>query len=380
MTELAAQKLRQAKLIFLMAAGAIGIGLLVMGVYQMVEFSDSTAFCGKLCHKVMYPEYTAYQASPHSSVQCAQCHVGSGADYLVRSKISGIPLIFSTIFGHYDRPIPTPVQNLRPARDTCEECHRPEYFAGDQVLVHTTYAQDATNTATTDTRILRVGGGSADVATGIHWHVAAQVWYLPLDNERQDIAWVGVVDKNGQLTEYYNMSEVAQVTPESVKAGARLMDCIDCHNRATHIFSKPEDLIDTAMSVGQIDPSLPYIKREAMKAVGTIAPTLDEAYQKADAILDFYRTNYPDLSNYDKAKIDSAIEAIKNVARLTTFPDMKVTPETYLNNAGHMDSPGCMRCHGKLVGTTPGPSEGKTVSEDCTLCHYFQTGTPLPKQ
>ena len=121
MTQMEEQRVRRTRLIFLMVAGAIGIMFLVIGVYQLVEFMDSTAFCGKLCHTVMYPEYTVYQGSPHSSVTCSECHVGSGADYLVKSKLSGIPLIITTLTGSYDRPIATPVNNLRPERETCEQ-------------------------------------------------------------------------------------------------------------------------------------------------------------------------------------------------------------------------------------------------------------------
>lgn len=180
------------KLMFLMSAGAAGIFLLVVGGYQLQEFTDSVGFCGLLCHEVMYPEYTVYQASPHSRVACADCHVGPGANYLVQSKISGIPLIFSTITGQYDRPILTPVRNLRPARDTCENCHRPELFSGDVIRVRTTYLTDEANTPRVDTRVLRIGGGQGDAATGIHWHVAAKVYYLPLDEARQEIGWVGI--------------------------------------------------------------------------------------------------------------------------------------------------------------------------------------------
>lgn len=377
MTQMEEQRLRRSKLVFLMVAGAIGIMFLVIGVYQLVTFMDSTAFCGKLCHGVMYPEYTVYQSSPHSSVTCAECHVGSGADYLVKSKLSGIPLIITTLTGSYDRPIPTPVKNLRPARETCEQCHRPSMFFGDVVLTHTTFAQDAANTATTDTRILRVGGGQTEVAKDIHWHVASEVWYLPLDAKRNDIAWVGVVDKNGQVTEYYNMSEVGQVTNDRVQKEARLMDCIDCHNRATHVFRSPEELIDDAMLQGLIDPSLPYIKREAMQALGTSAASLDEAFAKVEAIQNFYKTNYPDLANYKQTQIASAINQLKTVATLTTFPNMKVDWTSYPDNVSHIDSPGCMRCHGKLVATS-GPQQGQTVGADCTLCHYFQTGNPAP--
>ena len=158
------RKKHREKLVFLMVAGAIGIILLVIGGYQLIEFTDSTAFCGRLCHQVMYPEYTAYQASPHSRVLCSECHVGSGAGYLVKSKLSGVPQFIAVATSTYDRPIPTPVENLRPARETCAQCHRPERFAGDLVRVHTTYETDETNTEHVDTRVLRVGGGELEAA------------------------------------------------------------------------------------------------------------------------------------------------------------------------------------------------------------------------
>ena len=249
-------KERRGKLLFLMIAGAIGIMFLVIGVYQLVEFSDSTAFCGRLCHTVMYPEYTVYQASPHSQVTCAECHVGSGADYLVKSKLSGIPLIFTTITGTYDRPIPTPVSNLRPARETCGQCHRPETFLGDVVISTTTYQEDSANTAKTDTRILRVGGGQGETARDIHWHIANTVYYVPMDEKRNQIGWVGVEDAQGNLTEYVDSAVESQITTDRIQKEKRLMDCIDCHNRATHVFRSPESLIDEAMMQGRIDTSL----------------------------------------------------------------------------------------------------------------------------
>ncbi|MFH1003836.1 MAG: NapC/NirT family cytochrome c [Chloroflexota bacterium] len=363
------RRLRQ-KLFFLMSAGAVGIILLVIGAYQLVEFTDSTAFCGRLCHKVMYPEYTAYQASPHSRVLCSQCHVGSGAGYLVKSKISGIPQIIAVTTGSYERPIPTPVTSLRPARETCEQCHRPERFAGDLVLTRTTYATDEANTETVDSRIMRVGGGEAQAAQDIHWHVAATVWYLPLDAKRQDIGWVGVEGADGSLTEYVDPRKAAEVTPERIAKEKRLMDCIDCHNRATHIFSSPEELIDTAMTQGTIDKNLPFIKREGVQALDPPNPSLDEANARVEAVRDFYRTSYPEVYATEGAAIDAAITELKEVARLTTFPYMGVTWQTYGNNIGHQQSPGCFRCHGKLVATN-GSQPGKAVDADCNLCHYL---------
>ena len=35
------------------------------------------AFCGTVCHSVMHPEYTTYQASPHARVGCAGCHIAT---------------------------------------------------------------------------------------------------------------------------------------------------------------------------------------------------------------------------------------------------------------------------------------------------------------
>jgi hypothetical protein len=355
------------KVIFLMSAGAVGIILLILGMYQLVAFSDTTAFCGRLCHTVMYPEYTAYQASPHSRVLCVDCHVGSGADYLVRSKISGIPLIFSTLTNSYHRPIEVPVKNLRPARDTCEQCHRPEKFTGDLVRTTTTYATDEANTPTTSTRILRIGGGENLVASGIHWHISASVYYLPLDKERNQIGWVGVVNSSGNMTEYTDPVRAGEITRERIDREKRLMDCVDCHNRATHIFNSPSDLLDSALVEGRIDPGLPFLKREALKVLDPPNASLSEAYSRVETIRDFYRNSYPDIAASRSQAIEQAIARIKEIARLTTFPDMKVTWNTYPTELGHSESPGCFRCHGTLISE----STGTKIESGCETCHFF---------
>lgn len=363
---------RHEKLIFLMSAGAIGIILLVMGGYQLVEFTDSDAFCGRLCHEVMYPEYTVYQASPHSRVSCSECHVGSGADYLVRSKLTGIPQIIAILADTYERPIPTPVENLRPARETCEQCHRPDRFAGDLVRVHTTYSADEENTEKVDTRVLRVGGGELEVARDIHWHIAARVWYLSLDKKHQEIAWVGVEDDNGGLNEYIDPDKTAEVSAQRIENEKRLMDCMDCHNRATHIFRSPDELIDAALARGKIDKSLPFIKMEALNALEPPNPSLDQAFAKVEAVKEFYRTAYPQVHDEKEGVIDAAIEELKAIARLTTFPHMKITWETYIDNSAHgQGAPGCLRCHG-ILEATDGDQKGETIDADCNLCHYFE--------
>jgi hypothetical protein len=351
----------------------------------------------------MYPEYTVYQASPHSRVTCAECHVGSGADYLVRSKISGLPLVIDTLAGTYERPIPTPVENLRPAPETCEQCHRPERFAGDVIRVHTTYDTDETNTQQSDIRAFRVGGGELELAKDIHWHVAARVWYLPLDKQRQDIVWISVEDSNGQLVEYIDPDKATEVNPQRLEAEKRLMDCMDCHNRATHIFRSPDELIDLALAQGKIDADLPFIKREGLEILTPPNPSLEEAIVRVEAIKEFYSTSYPQVYQEKEQAIDEAIAALKDIARLTTFPQMQVTWETYidnlghgklmstidkqmgkgadanceachyLDNSGHGQFPGCFRCHDKLLATT-GEQKGNRIDADCEACHYFELG------
>lgn len=363
---------RQKKLLFLVFAGGISLALQIIGGYQLLEFTDSTAFCGTLCHKVMYPEYTTYQASPHSRVLCSDCHVGPGASYLVKSKVSGIPQIFHSIFGTYPRPIGTPVENLRPARETCERCHWPDKFSGDMVRTHTSFTADEANTPKTITRVLKVGGGQSSIARDIHWHIAANVWYLPTDEKRQEIVWVGVENAGGKLTEFVDPKKAGEASPERIREEKRLMDCIDCHNRATHIFYSPDELIDTAMLEGRIDKSLPYIRREAGKALNPASPSLEQAYARVDAIKEFYRTSYPKIYTEKKSAIDSTVSEFRQIARLTTFTDMKVDWNTHIDNSGHVKSPGCYRCHGKLVATS-GTKSGKTIDATCESCHYSLT-------
>ena len=177
------------------------------GSYKAYEFTESTAFCGQLCHTVMSPEYTAYQLSPHARVACAECHVGAGATWFVKSKLSGSRQVFATIFHTFPRPIPTPVKNLRPAQETCEQCHWPKKFYGGQLKVFSHYSNDEKNTFHQVRMLIKTGGG--DPATGapegIHWHmnIGNKIDYVAADEKRQVIPYIHVEDQQGRVTEYY---------------------------------------------------------------------------------------------------------------------------------------------------------------------------------
>jgi nitrate/TMAO reductase-like tetraheme cytochrome c subunit len=339
------------------------------GSYKAYEFTESTSFCGQLCHTVMTPEYTAYQLSPHARVACAECHVGPGATWFVKSKLSGSRQVFATIFNTFPRPIPSPVANLRPAQETCEQCHWPKKFYGGQLKVFSHYASDEKNTLRQVRMIIKTGGG--DPATGapegIHWHmnIGNKIDYVATDEKRQVIPYIHVEDLQGRISEYYAKDSTLN-KDQIAKAPRHHMDCVDCHNRPTHIYVPPDESVDQAMLAHRIDVSLPSIKQEAVTVLAATYKTNDEAVRSiASGIPDFYEKKYPDIAKAKQLEIRNAVAEVQQIYSRTTFPDMKLNWQTHPNNLGHYYSPGCFRCHdGQHVSP-----DGRVVSKDCNQCH-----------
>ena len=342
----------------------------IMGAasYKGVEYMDSAQFCGQTCHTVMQPEYAAYVNSPHSRVSCVECHIGPGAPWFVKAKISGVRQVFAVAFKTYERPIPSPVHDLRPARDTCEHCHWPQKFTGDRLRVRTKYADDEKNTPSTTVLLLKIGGKTVEGLTGIHGRhldTAERIEYVTTDGRRQVIPKVTYIDDDGKTVEY--VSTETGATPEQLAAGeVRKMDCMDCHNRPTHAFEMPEPAVDKAMSDGRISKTLPFVKREAVAALKASYPDRDTAARKIpEAITEFYRSKYPDAYQSQRAAVESAGEQVKAIYLRNIFPEMKVTWGVHPNNIGHEDFLGCFRCHdGKHKS-----SDGRVISDDCESCH-----------
>jgi len=133
--------------VWTLLGGTAGLILLSLVSYNAFEFTESVTFCGKLCHQVMEPEHTAYLSLPHARVPCVECHVGSGASWYVKSKLSGARQVLAVLLDSYQRPIPVPIKDLRPARETCEQCHWPEKFYGAQLIQNPHFRYDKDNTA-----------------------------------------------------------------------------------------------------------------------------------------------------------------------------------------------------------------------------------------
>ena len=251
--------------------------------YQAYHFTESVTFCGQLCHSVMEPEAVAYEGSPHARVTCAECHVGSGAGWYVRSKLAGVYQIYSVMFKKYPKPIGTPVHSLRPAQETCEQCHWPEKFFGAQLKVITRFGHDEKNSVRQISSLLRTGGGSptTGITAGIHWHmnIANQITYGAADPQRQKIPWVRMKDSQGRVTEYFDRT--ASLKPEDLKKlEIRRMDCMDCHNRPSHVFRDPDSAVDTALLTGLIDRTLPYIKKEAVHVLSMVYPNRETSARR----------------------------------------------------------------------------------------------------
>jgi hypothetical protein len=356
---------------FVVVATAVNLVIISLAAYSGVEYMDSVPFCGQVCHEVMEPEFVAYQDGPHSRVGCVQCHIGTGAPWFVRSKLSGARQLFAVAFNTHSRPIPSPVHNLRPARETCEECHWPEKFHGDKVKVLSEFGEDEANTETRTTMEIHVGGGSEKLAmaTGIHWHmnVANQIEYIATDDKRQVIPWVRLKDRYGNVREY----QVDGVTPEDLAKGEhRTLDCVDCHNRPSHRFdSTPEKAVDRLLATGEMPKALPFVRREAVTAVkekhDTQAAALDAIAQR---LREFYRTKYQDVYMARRQEVERAVSAAQQAYRRNVFPAMNITWGTYANNIGHMDFPGCFRCHDDSHKS----KDGKTIGQDCELCHKIR--------
>lgn len=342
----------------------------VLGVagYHGFEFTETSEFCGTICHN-MDPQYQRYEQSPHARVTCSGCHIGPGAGAFVKAKIAGVRQLGLTIAGTYDRPVPPAINSLRPACDTCEQCHWPSQFFGSLLRKTVHFAPDEDNTRHDYDVLMKVGGlnNNLGVAEGIHMHMLNKVEYVADDPLLNHIPWVRYQYPDGKVVVFRSDGKPAADPPPAGKS--RQLDCIDCHNAAGHQFQSPERSVDHALAVGQLDVDLPYIKREAVRLLSGDYKTKPEALAAVrKGLEDFYAASYPD----EKDAAQAAITVVCNIYQTEFYPEYKVDWRTYPNHMGHMESPGCFRCHDGLHVS----SEGKRISSDCNTCHTFQYRQP----
>jgi hypothetical protein len=370
-------KYRNAFVIFI-SVTFVFIFISAIGTYEAFHYSESVQFCGTLCHDVMEPEYVAYQNSPHARVACVECHVGPGADWYIKSKLSGLYQVYSVTFGLFPQPIPTPVKSLRPARETCEKCHWPEKFYAQKNRLEKHYLTDEKSTGWDINMNMKVGSSHSALGLieGIHWHINPdiKIEYIPSSIPDQSINWVKTTNKKtGEVQIFEN-----QLDPLSAQAidsvPKRVMDCMDCHNRPSHRYKSAPSFIDNAITSGSIPQDIPWIKLACIEATRIVTNSNDSAQLLIRKNLtDYYTNNYPEVIAKNPEGIEKAIAGLQKAYSQNVFPFMKVTSSAYPDHIGHKETLGCFRCHDENHVS----KEGKTISKDCNLCHVIKAqGTP----
>jgi NapC/NirT cytochrome c family, N-terminal region len=333
--------------------------------YRAVEHMETPQFCGATCH-TMSPEYAAYRNSPHSKVECVECHVAPGAAGWISSKTAGMRQLVETVLHTYPRPIPSAIESNRlvPATQTCENCHWPEKFGGVTLRVINKYAEDEANTRTQTVLMMMVGGSRIAGIHGAHFGPGIHIRFAAADAARQTIPWVEYRNMTDGKLQTFLSSDAAQ---DSAKALPKYeMECVDCHNRPTHTFDLPDRAMDKALALGDIAVTLPYIKKKGLEVLKANYNTSKEAEDKLpQALVSFYRHTYPDLYAKRSEDINQASQAVLAIYKRNVSPDLKLSWGTYPNNLGHIDFPGCFRCHDGSHTT----GDGKTITQDCNSCH-----------
>lgn len=360
---------RRTAVLFLVLS-VVNLAVFSLVIYEAYHFTESDFFCGAICHTVMDPEYTAYQRSPHAKVGCVSCHIGTGAEWYVKAKFSGLRQVKAVLDGSYSTPIPAPVEHLRPAQDTCEECHWPDKFHGKKVKTFVSYTNDDQESPEVQDIALHIGGRNplTDTFEGIHWHVSnnVKVQYESLDDKRTLIGKIKVTKPSGVTEEY----TIDGAEAESGAGKWRTMDCVDCHNRPTHVYDDLEDRIDLGLYSKRIDASIPGIREDSLTVLQKEYKSREEAKEQiVESLLalqaqrhssDFVAENEQTLIKSGAYLLDAYLENV--------WPKMEVTWGTYKGHNGHQDEEdgfGCFRCHDDEHQT----EFGKTISQSCDICH-----------
>ena len=324
--------------------------------YRAVEHMDTVQFCGQTCH-VMKPEFTAHAAMPpHQAVACAECHIAPGATGWLKAKMNGTSQLMAVVFNNYPRPIESAMEDnkLVSSAETCEQCHARDRVISPRLRVIPSYKDDEANTRTSTVLLMRIGTiHAAHLGPGVRIHYAAA------DKKRQTIPWVEYANAKTGVSRSYLASGTSAGSVRSLPTFE--MQCVDCHNRASHAFELPDRAINQAMANGQIAPSLPFVKKESVALLKT-----SDAERIPAALRAFYMQNYASAAGKQGAAIQAAGVALAAIYQRNVFPDLKVTWGTYPNNLGHTDDPGCFRCHDASHMT---PDNKGAITQDCNACH-----------
>lgn len=356
--------------LFMGASAVLIIALIYVGT-KAYEATESVGFCGEACHEVMEPQNITYQNSPHARVACVECHIGPGASFWVKAKFDGIRQLFATARNTYSRPIETPVSDLRPAQETCEGCHWPKQFYGDKLITRTYYRTDEDNSPWTIKLMMKIGGGNPRTGQleGIHWHMIGTdiVEYFATDHKRENIPWIRQIKANGDTIIFKDPDQEMPDLSDPLTE-IRRFDCMDCHNRPSHLFQAPANAINLALSTRRMSPELPYIRQIGLDLLNADYPDRDSAIAAMTyGLVQYYKDNYPEVIKNRQEEVEQALEVLKTIYNLNFFPEMRTDYRDRQNNLSHFVNDGCFRCHDGVKAD----KYGNTISNDCETCHLI---------
>jgi len=348
--------------IFFAVMTVVNVIIGTQGTYRAMAHMETPQFCGQSCH-VMKPEFTGHLSAPHQSVACASCHIETGATGWVKAKASGTRQLMAVMFNSFPRPIESAMESNRLAAsdETCEQCHAREKVIGPRLRVITKVKDDEANTRTETVLMMLVGGGRSGGIHGAHMGPGVKIRYAASDKKRDTIPWIEYRNTENNVMRTYTAGDakVASLTTFD-------MQCVDCHNRASHAFALEDRAVDTAMARGELASNLPFIKKMAAEVLNAKYSTDEEAAQKIRAgVAAYYQKNYPAIAAQRSGEIQTAGQALLAVYQRNVFPDLKVGWGTYPNHLGHTDDTGCFRCHDDGHMT----SNKKSITNDCGTCH-----------
>jgi NapC/NirT cytochrome c family protein len=340
---------------------AINVVIILLAGYGSLHAMETPGFCGQICHTTMEPQFKAWQEGVHAGVACVNCHIGEGTRGFVHAKMGGVRQLMLIATGGVPQPVPPGADMLPGAQgELCSSCHKPGRIVTDRIKVIREYADDETNSETMSAVQMHVSH-SASSERSIHWHVApsVQVEYVATDEKQETIPYVRVTDASGQVREY-----VAPDTPaEVLNAPRQRMECNDCHNTVGHPISPTaEQAVDRVIAEGRVSRDLPFVRREAVRLLKEEHPSQEAGVQAIDQGL---RNFYQKQSGANPQALNEAIAAFQALYRRSVFPTMKVTWGSYPDKTGHLNSPGCFRCHDDSHAT----KDGTSISGDCEFCH-----------
>ena len=180
--------------------------------------------------------------------------------------------------------------------------------------------------------------------------------YIATDEARQKIPWVRMTDAQGVVTVF----KTKNFTNDIANMEIRTMDCMDCHNRPSHRYLSPEKAVNQAMALRQIDPTMPWIKTNAVYVLTRKYNTDDRGarrhrHRAGRDVIPTIRASAPPS------------RSCRRFTRTISFPEMKANWSVYPDNVGHMIWPGCFRCHDGKHKTEDGKRTIK--ANDCNACH-----------